>query len=400
MIEDNTNKLNNTGDENINLQGVSNSNVNIHKQTIINTDVSPEILQKRKELDEEIDKIKSSLQGIKPFSILPEETADEDDFEIDWDGLMEAIEQKDCVVFIGQGIYTDENGKSLHEEFFKKISKGKIKYNEKDGFFMPKNEERVATKAKRYYNKEFLQDNKQASELIEKLAQIKFPLIVNISPDDTLHKVYSAFNIPHQFLFYKPATNQSKLIDEENDLPIIFNLLGNAADQNGTYIYTHAQFYNYIHEKQDVKVPLRIEEMVRSASYYLFIGIDFNKWYNRLLFFAFNFSDNPEAYALDADKFEEINKEFINSQFNIVFVENNYKDFVDVLVKKANEWNEENPDPGVFRNLGETFKQNIDKELANYKDKIYKSDTLVQLGEIDQYLQIIKETITKFSSNA
>ena len=140
--------------------------------------------------------------------------------------------------------------------------------------------------------------------------------------------------------------------------------------------------------------------MVRSASYYLFIGIDFNKWYNRLLFFAFNFSDNPEAYALDADKFEEINKEFINSQFNIVFVENNYKDFVDVLVKKANEWNEENPDPGVFRNLGKTFKQNIDKELANYKDKIYKSDTLVQLGEIEQYLQIIKETITKFSSNA
>ncbi len=396
--ENKNNQINNTGDDSINIQDTNAQNITINK-TEIKTEVSPEILEKRKELIARIDEIKSLLQDVKPYSILPEETVEEDKFDIDWDGLMEAIEQKDCVLFIGQGIYTDEDGNSLHEKFFKSISKGKIKYNDRDGFFMPQNEERVATKAKRYYNKEFLQDNSEARGLIEKLAQIKFPLIVNISPDDTVHKVYSGFNIPHRFLYYVPRTNQSEMIEDDSDQPIIYNLLGNAASRSGNYIYTHAQFYDYINERQEVKVPLRIEEIIRSASFYLFIGVDFNKWYNRLLLFALKFSNNPEAYAFNSKQIDEIHKEFIDNQFNIAFVNDNHKDFVNLLVNKAYEWNQENPEPGVFRNLGQTFRQNIDNELDKYKDSINKSDSLVQLRESEQYIQLIKETITKFTSN-
>jgi len=196
-------------------------------------------------------------------------------------------------LFIGQDISSDGEGNSIHESFYKSISQRKIEYDEKDGFFMPGADKQIETKALSFYGKKFQKNNLETNEVLTKLAEIPFSLIVPVCPDDSMHQIFKKFNKKHSFLFYKPKEKQ-KIETPTVEKPVIYNLLGNAAS-DGKYIYTHEQFYNYINEDQESKLPLEIENKIKNVPLYLFIGIDFNRWYNRLLLFTLNLYQNSEA---------------------------------------------------------------------------------------------------------
>ncbi len=377
------NKIHTFGDNNIQLQNITARDINI----ITGQETNTEIKNEKTEIANQLADLLKSLDTINKEENLQSENLSEDDFDdVAWDDLIEAIEIGKCILFVGQDISVDEEGNSLHEKFFKSISRRKIEYNNNDGFFMPGSDRQIETKALSYYAKKFQKENTLANKLLPKLAQIPFSLIVSVSPDDTMHRIFEKYNKKHEFVFYEPD-NKQETAEPTIENPIIFNLLGNAA-ADGKYIYTHEQFYKYVNENQEVKIPIEIESKITDVSNYIFIGIDFNRWYNRLLLFTLNLYEDSEAYSFTAKQIEDFTQNFINKQFNILNIENNYTDFVNLLGHKCKEAN-------VYQPLVDTFIDNTIKEITAIKDKARKSDSLVELSEIKNQISNIYQKTNK-----
>ena len=346
------NKIHTFGDNNIELQNITARDINI----ITGKETNPEITNKKKEVAEKTANLINQLANLQ-IKTQGENNLDKinaADFEdIFWDDLIEAIEFGNCILFVGQDIASDEDGNSLHENFFKSISKRKIEYNEQDGFFMPGADKQIKIKAMNFYNKEFPKINKNGYNILRKLSEIPFCLTISITPDDTMHQIFEKYNKKHDFLYFNSTKQQTEEPTKES--PIIYNLLGNTKI-NGKYIFTHEQFYEYINSKQEVKIPTEVETKVSEAAHYLFIGIDFNKWYNRLLLFTLNLDNEVESYSFNAEHITEINQDFINQQFNVSFINSNYNGFTDILLQKCQK-------ADLSKSLIDTFIENTLKSI-------------------------------------
>ena len=380
-----SNKIHTFGDNNISLQDITARDINI----ITGKDSNPEIIENKNKIAETIVELLLQLADLSKDEFNQDSELEIDDSnysDIAWDDLLESIEIGNCVLFVGQDISKDENGNSLHEDFFKSISGRKIEYDEKDSFFLPGADKQIETKALSFYSKKFQQQNNTAYELLHKLAQIPFSLIVQISPDDTMQQIFEKYNKNHEFKFYK--SNEKQETEEPTiENPVIYNLLGNATN-DGKYIYTHEQFYKYVNEEQEVKIPIEIENKISDVPNYLFIGIDFNKWYNRLLMFTLNLYEDAEAYTFNTQKVDGFIKNFIDKQFNIIGVEQDYTGFINLLVQKSKK-------AGFFQSLTNTFIENTLVIITEIKDKSRKSDSLIELSDIEKELNIIAEKITQ-----
>jgi len=314
----------------------------------------------------------------------PIQTAEENFPDIYFDDLVEAIELGQCILFLGPNLSVDEKGNSLHEVFFKSISRRNIEYNETDAFFMPKSEKQIELKALNYYNKKFHEENSIAQRLLEKLAQIPFSLIISVTPDDTMHYIFEKYNKKHEFVYYNARTKQ-KVNEPSIENPVIFNMLGNTA-ADGKYIFTHKQFYDYVNQKQEVKIPFEIETKIKDVAHYLFVGIDFNKWYNRLLLFTLNLYEEAEAYGFTTDTLDDMHKDYVKQQFNISFVEGEYENFVDVLLQKCKQQN-------LTKDLINEFIANTTQQITQISNLSEKEAVLEQLSRIENKISEIETLI-------
>ena len=215
---------------------------------------------------------------------------------------------------------------------------------------------------------------------MHKLAQIPFSLIIPITPDNTMHQIYQKYNKKHDFLYYNG--NKQKTDEPTKEKPVIYNLLGNPAF-NGKYIFTHKQFFEYMNVLQEVKIPQKTEKKVKEAAHYLFIGIDFNKWYSRLLLFALNLDKEVDSYSFDAEKIKEENQDFISQQFNVSFIDSSYNEFVTVLLQKCKK-------AGLYKSLIDTFIENTLKDIEELKDKDIDTESIEKLTEIEKNINTLE----------
>ena len=322
-------------------------------------------------------------------SELPEDPnhVEENDFEeIDFKELIKAIEFGNCILFLGPEISVDENGDSLHERFCETRSNEKRKYNSRDGFFMPGAETRLINEAKDYYSNHFPSENKIANALLSKLAQIPFGLIVSLAPDDMMSRIYDQFEKKHHFGYYTGLKQEAPVLND--NLPIIYNALG-AACKNGRYIYTHRQFDEYIKNDAEAKFPIEIENKIKKddTTNCLFIGIDFNKWHNKLLMYELNLLEEVESFAFSSNKIDKLSQEFINRQFNVTFINANHSVFTDLLLRKSKE-------AGLTKSLNKTVADGILNKLETIRIETLDSDTLASLMEIKQKLDIINAKVS------
>ena len=329
--------------------------------------------------EELLEKIKLIEQNRGDF-LFEEQKSTENEFsDVYWDDLIEAIGAGSCVLFLGHDIFMNEAGESLHQKFFTDIEGKNIKYNPTDGFFMPGSEKQLKIKAMNFFGKDFLAANTTGNLILKKISQIPLNLVISVTPDDSIHRIWSSFNKSHEFLFYNGQKQES--FEPTKESPIIYNLLGNAT-LNGNYILTHEQFYVYLNEKREVKIPIEIENKVKDAFHYLFLGIDFNKWHNRLLLFCLNL--NGEGYSLNNQNVEDINQDFVLQQFKVSSITTDYMKFVDILIEKCRE-------KGFYKPLIQTFIENTTVALDNIAKGSVNEESYVLLDEIEFKITSILE---------
>jgi hypothetical protein len=351
--------------------------------------VHPEIARIKTDISNKISHLSSLIQSLNS-SISPQDeknTPDENTFEnIDFDDLIDTLENQNCILFIGPEISMDEDNKSLHYNFYDTISSDRIIFNKSDGFFIPGTEGKIINKAKRFYQKEFFPLNKNGNAILEKLAQIPFKLIISYAPDDSMSQIYNKYNIEHQVYEYEPGNEIDIVMN--NDTPVIYHAFGNAT-KNGKYIYTHKQFYEYSQENPNKRIPLALEtKLKQEETNYLFIGFDFNKWYFRTIMYYLKIVKSDEqGFVIDkSDYTKNIHKQFISKQFGIDFVNAQYDKFASILLKKSRE-------AGLSKSLNDHFTQSILQQLEKIRIKALDTDKLEILNQLAQELNTIENKI-------
>lgn len=361
------NTLSQQGNNNL---GIQNTTVGGDLSIVINHagELTPEVNAKKEELQNSLNDLSEQLKAaegqIKPYQTSTEfeEPEDDDNYnKIKWRRLKQALRRKGCVLFIGPEISVDSDGSSLHKNFYSELAEDfdDIEYLEKEGFFSPGADEAIKYDVMDYYEKDFQKENKIGRKLLERLAQIPFELIISLCPDDTMHSIYDEYSIPHHFLAFDGTKHEIEAGEE--DMPIIYNILGLAA-KNGNYIFTHENFYQYLSKVNGVSIPARVRDQVKEATHFLFLGFDLDKWYNRLLLFILDLKEKKSGdlrLIVGDKKMKDDVEKFIERQFDITFVNNDYGKFVEWL--EGNAINAED----VLRDLHLSFIPNTELALHN-----------------------------------
>jgi len=309
-----------------------------------------------------------------------------------WRKLTQALRQEVCVLFIGPEISVNSQGKSLHHEFYMQLAQenSEIEYLENEGYFSPESDDIVLPDAIDFYSFDFPKKNIVGRKILEQLAQVPFSLIISICPDDTMHKVFDDYNLSHEFLVHDGTKHEVEPMTPEK--PMIYNILGNVSSINGKYIFTHENFYNYLNK---VIIPAEIKKKIKDATHYLFIGFDFNKWYNRLLLFILDFEQKrggDRRMTIGTKNVKEDIEKFIAKQFKITFVDHDYSQFIEWFTYKVKEEN-------MLRNLNQGFLQNSVLRLKSLSAKISAEDNLDELVKIDRQVVELAKSISKFKQN-
>jgi len=392
-----TNSSNITGDSNIVLQDINARDIIIN----IAKDLPPEVKHQKEILTEKIKKLVERLTAINEkiaIAVQPEPFTPPQDnpaYEaIRWRRLIKALRYQGCVLFIGPEISLNNQGKSLHQEFYKELAEDydEIEYLEDEGYFSPESDKYIQHDIIKYYSKDFPKKNTAGRKILEDLACVPFSLIISITPDDTMHKVFEHYNLKHQFLAYD-GTNKEKEVEPITlEKPLIYNILGNAAS-NGRYIFTHENFYSFLNK---VSIPSEIKIILQEATHFLFIGFDFDKWYNRLLLFILEFDQNISgAHRITIGK-KNVKKEiesFISKQFKITFVENDYSQFAQWLLYNAGEESDEGI---LLKDLNRHFVQSNFNELRLMSAEVSAEDDLKTLQQMDATCLGIETAYTAF----
>ena len=393
------------GDKNIDLQNIENSTITIN---FGNFD-KPEVKAKKQSINNMLTEIIQKLAEFEQLQIAKEtkpENIDNDLFdEVQWDDLIDSIEYNKCVVFLGPEISVDENGVSLHENFNRSSGKQGLEYNDKDGFFMPGDdksdtEKDILMKVMKYYSYQFAPHNTLGNQIIENIAKIPLPLIVSVAPDETIHKVFHEFNKPHNFYAYNGKTLDIQVPTVEN--PVLYNLLGSPlgspvdkpasgnTNEKGFYIFMHEHYYDYMQKRTNVRLPLNICDMIKNAHRFLFIGIDFNKWYNRLLLFCLDVK--AKGFSCFPTDLDVVHSDFIKQQFKITHTEGNYLKFVEILLSKCIE-------RGLYKPLYRYFIEQSLQKIADQRIIAMKTDNEGELQEIVGHSEkLLVETIKKLNN--
>jgi len=262
----------------------------------------------------------------------------QEDYESKLNELVEkGLNKCSCVLFIGPE-FIKFNGKDCHLAFYDtlpeedgvNVDKKKVRYDadEKIWHFDSKKIQRE------FYIvfSEFIEKTRDLNNpVFHKLASIPFPLIVSLIPDDTLNAAflqYENFNFS-----FKSFMLDNEVPEPSRDHLLIYNIYGNII--NRTYVASHVDYLNFIMEYAKEDFPKNFKTAIKKASYLVFIGFEFDKWYNILLLYILNIINNSgvENYAVEEQSAEELYKKLSDSDLKLFFIEKNSEQFIDDLFK-------------------------------------------------------------------
>jgi TIR domain/SIR2-like domain len=250
-----------------------------------------------------------------------------------------------CALILGPELSVDQKGVG-YKSYFRKIAadknNGVFIYFEEDNLFAF-NDDRGLKNTRRLV-KEFY-NNAGDRGLLEMIAQIRFPLIINLCPDLSINKVYEELGIPFKAAYFtRDNTPQFKELPEPTkELPVIYNIFG-TVDPDTTLILNHSKLYETIqYLLPDNSLPESIETFLNRASSFILLGLKFDSWYYQLI-----------CHKL---KLKEYNK----SKTNLSASSTNFDDSVSVVMRKHFEidFTSDNPMQAMTRLVTQCNNSNL-----------------------------------------
>lgn len=298
--------------------------------------------------------------------------------DIDWEFTLDTIQEGKCILFLGPELYTSASGKKLDEallEFLQYPDNNDIlNYYPADDLFLFKNK---GAQTKTYYKiKNFYQQSfPETEKLLEKIAQIPFELIISVTPDNKLNKVYDRLNFKNKSDFYwRNHSSTTKVKLPSKDSPLVYNLFGTTEMQE-SMVLTHNDLYDFFNSIfGERSMPKELKHVIQKAHNLIFLGIPFNKWYLQLLLRILSLHNDGDFMRYAANQSIDADMESLcDQQFSIKFLPENVGGFVNELYSHCEK-------KGMLKEVT-SGKKSLSEVILN----------LVSNDKIDQALTQLKE---------
>lgn len=254
----------------------------------------------------------------------------------EWDSLVEFIKQEQCAVFVGPQLTLDAGQANRQAAFFRQFREQNAdsiaSFHERDQLLVFKSRSirnRLISRIKTFYEQDF------GSPILDKLAQLPFPLFVCTTPDISLRRSFERQGFVHQFNYYNRHRERPIEAPPTAQCPLVYNLLG-CTDDWDTLLVSHADVFDYIRQsyRNNFLQPLRALLQADGVRYLLFLGFELDKWYFQLLLSLLDIdSDEVVRYATlgHGSGRDGSNESLFESHFRFEFVSEGLTDFVDAL---------------------------------------------------------------------
>lgn len=258
--------------------------------------------------------------------------------------MADYIQAKDgqCALILGPELSVDQKGIGYKNCFTKMAAdkgSGIFAYFEEDNLFSFNDE--AALKNTRRHVKEFYINSGDAA-LLEMIARIKFPLIINVCPDLSLNKIYEERNIPFvSGYFSKDSKPKFKdLPFPAKGLPVIYNIFG-SIDVDTSLILNHSKLYETIqYLLPDNSLPENIEAFLNQASGFILLGLKFDSWYYQLVCHKLKLREyNKSKTNLSASSYTDNDSVSVvmRKNFEIDFTIDNPMQAMERLIKECSD---------------------------------------------------------------
>ncbi|TAK43019.1 MAG: hypothetical protein EPO28_06545 [Saprospiraceae bacterium] len=241
--------------------------------------------------------------------------------QLDWDDVLDTLDNQKCVLFLGAGAYAAPGGGSIENALCQWLKAGQsdhphIRMYNPDGFFLFRKsrfKRKVIADIGEFYSQPFPETEAQFA----RIARTPFSMIFTLTPDNILARTFDSLGYDYQPDFYFHHRKAAEKFERPSKKkPLIYNLLGNIEEPE-SLLLTHTDFFDYL-ESVFIGNSMNpeLKDELERAERYIFLGLPYEKWYFQLLL---------RVLSLHSDKLKEVErlalKEFENPHLNELFAE-------------------------------------------------------------------------------
>jgi hypothetical protein len=294
---------------------------------------------------------------------------------INWNFIVKTLTNQKCVLFLGPELFrTDDNSKSKQQLFFEKVAKENreriLSYNP-DGFFLFSSSEEKTIVYRKIID---FFEGQTNEDIIQKIAEVPAHLVVSINPDNALKNYFVKHNHPHSFEFFDKNQKKDIAAAPTKEKPLFYNLFGSINNLE-TLILAHDDLFEYFKAVMGNNVlPIELRTALESATNYIFLGFQFDKWYVQLILSLLKLHDKNYhfmRYALE-NIMSNDTKSLCKDHFKIQFVGADNQAFLTTLHEKCQK-------AGILRDFN-TFRveDSDDEEINDLKQKLDREYSLLK----------------------
>ncbi|TAH21219.1 MAG: hypothetical protein EAZ08_04265 [Cytophagales bacterium] len=287
---------------------------------------------------------------------------------INWEFIARTIENQKTILFLGHGVSINYQNPKHEAAFFQDFVGQRqadiLSYHEQDGFLVFKNHDAKLlslNKIRPFYEQDF------SNPLLEKIADIPFHLIISLTPDLSLKKIFERKQFAHTHQYYRTKIRTEAGESPTKEKPLLYNFLGCVKDEE-SLITSHYDLFNLVQSiYADKNLPEKITSVFNKelTKNIIFLGFDFEKWYFQLILHLLGINyDSCIRYAASQQNLSEAHQTLIESEFKINFASNDLESFVNTLHSQFSAEKLRKPSAEATKQNRKYLKNNIMKFMA------------------------------------
>jgi hypothetical protein len=246
-----------------------------------------------------------------------------------------------CTLVLGPDLAVNQLGAS-YKVYFRKLAddnKNEIyKYFEKENLFSFIDNiglRKTRSQVKKFYN------DCGDKVLLEMISRVRFPLIINVSPDTALNKIYTDKKIDYKEGYFSEDSNQNfwDLPYPSKELPVIFNIFG-WTEPDTSLIFEHSKLYQTIGKLlPDNSLPPKIEQFLTDSSGFILLGFKFDSWQYQLMCHKLKLKGKATKVNLSTPEIDDTSSVsmVMRKQFEIEFAKDNPAQAIEKIIKECKE---------------------------------------------------------------
>ena len=301
--------------------------------------------------------------------------------------LANSILRDKCVIMLGPGVAETADGEAIQDalhNFFEQETDLQMEYD-LDGLVSFKQGKSFKTF---YYTElfSFFERHTQPNEMYLQLAQIPCHLMISTNPDLRLKSAFYQHRV--DFQYYNKKENPKDIQPPTKERPLIYNLFGSIEDENSLIVTTDDLFeFLFSILGGENRLPRELQNSLKNANVFLFLGFDFEKWYLKLLLRLFRLHQDPmPIVSKQGENLHGQMKAFYVNNFEMQFLDLDVKSLIQSLYQHFEE-------EGKLREI--VLPEEDESDHIAEHPTVKRIRDLVKEGELLEALEHLEEFVEK-----